>query len=270
MPYLCTAKTNNLIDMALRFDTIRTVGTLLTIAILFTINTKTIEAQEYKYQHGSLRLPYTEAAYHQDKPGQSMLVLYLHPRQARGHNNDTQQTVKAYRQLAHYLDSAGVKAVLVAPQCEESRHWNEYSAPLGKYMSDVVKDFLDDYVANHTDIDPSRIFALGESFGASGVWRLVTDYPNYFAAAMPAVCSPKLDNLKRFVNIKKAAKTPLCLVAGENDEVYGPTVMAPYVAELQQRHCDLNYVILQGHKHYQACNAPFPTPALDWLFSHHR
>ena len=238
--------------------------------ILFISNIRILNAQEYKYQHGSMRLPYKEAAFHQDMPGQSILVLYLHPRQARGHNNETQENVLAYRQLAHYLDSAGVKAVLLAPQCEESRHWNEYSSPLGKYLSDVVKDFLDEYIAGHANIDPTRIYALGESFGASGVWRLVTDYTNYFAAAMPAVCSPKLDNLKRFVNLKKAAKTPLCLVAGENDEVYGPKVIEPYVDELKQRHCDINYVVLPNHKHYQACNAPFPTPALDWLFSHHR
>ena len=143
----------------------------------------------------------------------------------------TQEKTGAFRQLAKYLEDHDMKAVLIAPQCEESRHWNEYSSPLGKYLSDVVKDLVDDYSTSH-DIDPCRIYALGESFGGSGVWRLVTDYTDFFAAAMPAVCSPKLKDLKKFVNLKKCAKTPLCLVSGEKDEVYGPSVMAPYVEEL--------------------------------------
>ena len=224
-------------------------------------------SQEYRYQKGSLRLPYVEQVYNPQTNGESMLVVYLHPRQSRGHLNETQQTVPAFKALSHYLDSISTKAILLAPQCEESRHWNEYSAPIGKYLSDVVKDFIDDYISTHK-IDKSRVFLLGESFGGSGVWRLVTDYPHFFAAAMPAVCSPKLDHLHRFVSLKKAAKTPLCVVIGENDQVYGPEVMKPYIEELQSRKCDLKYIILPGKTHYQSCNSPFPDEALDWLFSH--
>lgn len=240
-----------------------------TLAMMLLCCSLQLSAQEFKYHNGTMRLPYKEVGFHQDKPGKSALVLYLHPRQARGHKNETQEKVKAYQMLAHYLDSVGMKAVLLAPQCEEARHWNEYSAPLGKYLSDVVKDFIDDYAANH-DIDHTRIFALGESFGASGVWRLVTDYPTFFAAAMPAVCSPKLPDLHRFVSLKRAAKTPLCLVAGANDEVYGPQVMEEHVSELQKRKCDMKYIVMPGKKHYQACDSPFPTEGLDWLFGHKR
>ena len=246
----------------------RIVG-LMMVAVVFFSNTLAVRAQEYKFQRGSLRLQYKEVVFHQDRAGKSALVLYLHPRQARGHLNETQETVAAYQMLAHYLDSVGMKAVLLAPQCEEARHWNEYKPPIGKYLSDVVKDCLDDYLAHH-DIDPTRVYALGESFGASGVWRLVSDYPNFFAAAMPAICSPKLKNLKRFVSLGKAAKTPLCLVAGELDEVYGPQVMEPYVKQLQGKKCDMKYIVLPDKKHYEACANPFPVEGLDWLFRHSR
>lgn len=245
----------------------RFITKLLFLLYLLCIGTKSADAQEFKYYKGMLTMPYKETFFHQESSSGNALVIYLHPRSARGHNNETQERVAAYKILKNYLDASEMKAVLLAPQCEESRHWNEYSAPIGKYLSDVVKDLIDDYVSKH-DIDKSRIYILGESFGASGVWRLVTDYPNFFAAAMPAVCSPKLKNLNKYVNIKKASKTPLCIVTGANDEVYGPEVMAPYIEELQSRKCDLNYVILPDANHYDACIRPFPTEALDWLFNH--
>ncbi|MCQ2076594.1 MAG: hypothetical protein MJZ20_06130 [Bacteroidaceae bacterium] len=237
------------------------------ITLLLILSPSWIEAQEYKYHNGTMILPYKELKFNQDAEGSSALVIYLHPRSARGHKNETQERVLAYKHLVEYLSTNTMKAVLLAPQCEEARHWNEYSSPLGKYLSDVVKDFIDDYVS-HNAIDKGRIYILGESFGASGTWRLVSDYPDYFAAAMPAICSPKLDRLTHFVNLKKCAKTPLCLVAGEKDEVYGPQVMEPYVKVLQKRKCDLKYIILPGLNHYKSCGNPFPKEGLDWLFSH--
>lgn len=240
--------------------------TFIIVAVL-GILAQEMWGQEFRYQKGTLKLPYVERIYNAQANGESALVVYLHPRSARGHKNETQEKVSAFKMLDHYLDSVNMKAVLVAPQCEDTRHWNEYSAPIGKYLSDVVKDFIDDY-ANKHNIDKKRIFVMGESFGGSGVWRLVTDYPGYFAGAIPAVCSPKLDRLKSFVSLKKAAKTPLCVVVGEKDEVYGPNVMNPFVEELERKKCNLKYLILPGATHYNACNKPFPNEALDWIFSH--
>ncbi len=225
-------------------------------------------AQEYIYEKGALRMPYREKSFHQEKVGKSALVLYLHPRSARGHDNTTQTKGKAYQQLTHYIDSVGIKAIVLAPQCEEVRHWNEYKAPIGKYLSDVVKDFLDDYIVYHQDVDSKRVYVCGESFGASGVWRLITDYPHFFAAAMPSVCSPKLKKLTKFVNLKKASKTPICVTIGEKDQIYGPTIMTPYIEELKKRNCDFKYIVLPGKTHYNACLEPFPSEGLDWMFKH--
>lgn len=237
----------------------------------FSIVVMGCNAQEYRFNKGMLKLPYQEKIF---TSGQSvekkMLVVYLHPYQARGHKNETQSKVPAYKAIAHYLDSVNADAVLLAPQCEEARHWNEYSSPIGKYLSDVVKDFIEDYANSHREIDKLRIFILGESFGGSGVWRLVTDYPNYFAAAMPAVCSPKLNRLERYVSVKKAARTPLCIVVGGKDQVYNPKVMEPYIDELKKRNCDLKYIILANLNHQAVCREAFTPEALDWLFSHTR
>ncbi|MCQ2128067.1 MAG: hypothetical protein MJZ08_01360 [Bacteroidaceae bacterium] len=222
-------------------------------------------AQEFAFNKGMLKLHYREKAYNPSAAGKSMLVVYLHPRSARGHKNETQTKTPGYKAIDHYLDSIGMKAVLLAPQCEEARHWNEYSSPVGKYFSDVVYDFIDDYANSH-NIDKSRIFVLGESFGGSGVWRLVSDYPGYFAAAMPAVCSPKLDRLQRFVKLGKAAKTPLCIVVGERDQIYGPAVMAPYIDTLTKKNCRMKYIILPGMNHQQACLKAYTNEALDWMF----
>lgn len=225
------------------------------------------QAQFYPFEKGICKLPYQERFYSQDKEGKNALLVYLHPKKARGHNNETQDKVPAFIAIDHYLDSVGMKAILLAPQCEECRHWNEYSAPIGKYYSDVVKDFICDYARNH-NVDMSRIYVMGESFGGSGVWRLVSDYPTLFAAAMPAVCSPKLSKLEKYVKLNKAANTPLCIVIGEKDKVYGPEVMAPHIEKLKEKGCDMKYIIMPSLSHGQACDRAFTTEALDWLLMH--
>lgn len=241
----------------------------LLVLISFCALMSGASAQEYVFHKGMLKMPYREKAYGNPQNGKSMLVVYLHPKQARGHKNETQTKTAGYKSIDHYLDSVKANAVLLAPQCEEARHWNEYSSPVGKFFSDVVWGFIEDY-ANHHNIDKNRIYVLGESFGGSGVWRLVTDYPGYFAAAMPAVCSPKLSKLERFVKLNKAAKTPLCVVVGERDQVYDPSVMAPHIEKLTKEKCNLKYIILPGLNHQQACLGAYTNEALDWLFGNKR
>lgn len=240
-------------------------------AIIFCVvlwATQNLLAQDFFYHNGTMRMPFREMKFGNgtERPA---LIVYLHPREARGSDNQKQTEGKAFQQIQNYLENAGQNAILLAPQCELSRHWNEYSSPLGKYLSNVVKDLIDDYVSKH-EIDTHRIYILGVSFGGSGVWRLITDYPNYFAAAIPAVSHPKMNRLEKYVKLNKAAKTPICMVVGEKDTVYGPSVVDQYADKLRKQKCNLKYVLLHEMTHYQACDNAFPVEALDWLFQQKR
>ena len=72
-----------------------------------------------------------------------------------------------------------------------------------------LKVVMDDLVANHTG-DPQRIYVTGFSMGGEGTFRIIQEYPGYFAAALPMGMSFSGDSLK----IKDI---PLWINQGETD-----------------------------------------------------
>lgn len=48
-----------------------------------------------------------------------------------------------------------------------------------------LKQTIDYFISQHPDIDTSRIYISGYSTGGSMTWHMVTEYPEFFAAAMP-------------------------------------------------------------------------------------
>ncbi|MBQ5970243.1 MAG: prolyl oligopeptidase family serine peptidase [Clostridia bacterium] len=51
----------------------------------------------------------------------------------------------------------------------------------------AVKAVIDEFIEqNQRNIDTSRIYIIGYSIGGSMVWKMLEDYPTFFAAAIPA------------------------------------------------------------------------------------
>ena len=70
----------------------------------FSIVVMGCNAQKYRFNKGMLKLPYQEKIFTSSQSVEKkMLVVYLHPYQARGHKNETQSKVPAYKAIAHYL-----------------------------------------------------------------------------------------------------------------------------------------------------------------------
>ena len=93
--------------------------------------------------------------------------------------------------------------IFLVPQCPADYHWSG-NRNLPSYLG-PVKELLKLY-ADSTDVQHGYVF--GASMGGSGVWRLLNEWPNTFAAAFVA------SGMYRNINPQMAAKTPLYVTVG--------------------------------------------------------
>ena len=100
------------------------------------------------------------------------LMLFLHGSGERG--NDLELVKK--NGPPKVADEMDLPFIILSPQCPEIIKWEV----------DKVKVLLDQIIAEYP-VDISRIYITGLSMGGYGVWEMITDYPNLFAAAIP-VC----------------------------------------------------------------------------------
>lgn len=220
----------------------------------------TFTASTYKY--GDISLPYREAAINPDAAnGAAAMVILLHGGSQRGNDNVKQINTVAAQTLLGHLTSRKIKSVLLVPQCPSDRLWNESAISYKNPMSQVLYNWINSYTASN-NIDRTRIYILGYSAGGAGVWRMVSDYPTLFAAAMPAAAKAlmaKSSNMK---------STPIYAVAGEKDELMELSEIRSWIEELQTTGCEVRFDVLPGLNHLETCDQAFTTDRLTWLFNH--
>ncbi len=99
-------------------------------------------------------------------------------------------------EIQHKLGGA---AYILAPQAptfwmdsgrENRDDFEEMYSPVSKYTK-ALKALIDEFVEIHKNIDRNRIYIGGCSNGGYMTMRMITAYPEYFAAAFP-VCEPYL------------------------------------------------------------------------------
>lgn len=100
------------------------------------------------------------------------LMLFLH---GSGERGDDLELVKKNGppKMAEEMD---LPFIILSPQCPEIIKWEV----------DKVKVLLDEIIASYP-VDTTRVYITGLSMGGYGVWEMITDYPEVFAAAIP-VC----------------------------------------------------------------------------------
>ncbi|MBQ4379505.1 MAG: prolyl oligopeptidase family serine peptidase [Treponema sp.] len=87
--------------------------------------------------------------------------------------------------------------------------------------TEAVKKLLFSFLAEHQEIDRTRIYAGGCSAGGYMVMNMILESPEIFAAAFP-VCEFYLDSKITSSQIKKLTEMPLWFVYAENDESVNP------------------------------------------------
>lgn len=219
----------------------------------------TFYAHEYTYSN--IILPYREDKIRQGTDEKSSLVIFLHGGSYMGSDNTSQVNSYGIDEIAGYLEQKQMNSILLIPQCDSSRLWNETEAVNGIVMSEVLKHWIDDYVETH-NIDKNRIYILGASAGGAGTWRMASDYSNLFAAAMPVASSPIM------ISEKNLANTPLCVVVGDSDKISEPNIVGLFTKKIQNFGGEIMYSILENSNHQDTCKNAFTKERLDWVFSH--
>ncbi|MCI7813194.1 MAG: MBL fold metallo-hydrolase, partial [Robinsoniella sp.] len=104
------------------------------------------------------------------------LVLFLHGEDGVGTDNEAQLTANEGATL--WVDLADQNpAYVLAPQCQEE-DWT------GDDTIALVKQALDEVIAGNK-VDTDRIYVQGMSMGGTGTWKMLLEYPDVFAAAIP-------------------------------------------------------------------------------------
>lgn len=105
------------------------------------------------------------------------LVLFLHGSGERGTDNRRQVTGQSgFLQYVQPEARASHPAFLVAPQLPPGERWVDH-------VPEILG--LLDQVAAERSVDPDRVYATGLSLGGEGVWSLLAEAPERFAAAVP-------------------------------------------------------------------------------------
>lgn len=180
------------------------------------------------------------------------LFVYLHGGGGRdGKDNRYIQHAAIYT-LDKYLTENEIDAMVVAPKCTKGNSW----ATISKYVYSMIESL----VADH-NIDTSRIYLMGTSFGAQGGWALLSERPDLFAAAQLASAAPK-----RYV-LENVVKTPIYFTLGEND-MDNPEDYKKTIEKFRKAGAEIEFKILPGLNHMQACNQAYTAESIEFLLKH--
>nr|WP_026695453.1 PHB depolymerase family esterase [Peribacillus kribbensis] len=208
-------------------DIITPAGTVSGLAVnSFAGGTRVLvdDFQTGKATYSNTTLTYADFTPKQDNH-KNPLIIWLHG----GGEGGTDPTIPisankadsfASKETQEYFDGAYV----LAPQTPT--FWmNGFSGKADGtsiYESALIS-LIKDYVANHKDVDPNRIYVGGDSNGGYMTMLLTRDFPGYFAAAFPT-CEGLNDSKISDSDIKNMIKTPTWFIAAKNDTTLPPAI----------------------------------------------
>ena len=136
------------------------------------------------------------------KPGEKYpIVLFMHGCCGVDNKASLRNAVDPPLRMWHQFgaNKQKIPTYLISPATKQG--WQQHFKNL--------KTVIDDLVANHQG-DPQRIYVTGFSMGGEGTFKIIQQYPGYFAAAMPMGMSFRGDS-------SKVKDIPLWINQGETD-----------------------------------------------------
>ena len=182
------------------------------------------------------------------------LILYLHGRSLRGSNLSI---LTRYGLPARLQSDPDFPFVVVAPQLPGGQSWTD-TARLARLV---------DEIATRYPVDRSRIYLIGYSMGAGGVWRAAIDHAELFAAVAPtAAWTPDPS-----AAVARALRDlPVRIDHGTADEA-APFARAEVMAEaLERAGVDVTFEVYPGADHGELTRLYREDDLYAWLLSHKR
>jgi predicted peptidase len=162
-------------------------------------------------------------------------------------------------------------AYVLFPQCPENYYWAYLERPSVFYSKKMLADFpifpvmvvlkqlIDRYLLL-PQIDKKRVYIIGISMGAMGVYDITVRYPEIFAAAIP-ICG--IVNPKR---LEAAKGVKFRLFHGSADNIVPPSGSRRAYKALKKAGAEVQYNEFPGVGH-ESWKQAFELPDfMKWLF----
>ena len=207
---------------------------------------------------------YVPANYDADK--KYPLVLFFHSGSGRGFNNEQQimhENAAGTHVWTQPANQAQFPAFVLAPQCSIEDNWgdpdlNEINARM-QMAREVLASVQKDY-----SIDPDRIVLVGQSMGGLGVWALLQNFPEKWAAA---VVVGSYDN---FTSPGAIARVPLWLFQGDMDLTVPVELVRTMVKQLKKANAQVRYTEYHKMNHEIWDRAFAETQLIPWAAAQRR
>ena len=205
------------------------------------------------FSDGSVTVPYRKANI-SGLDDKDSLVIYLHGGSSKGDDNEAQMQEPGIDSISTWLYENNRKAVMLVPQCPTDKSW------LGT-MQDALVRLLQTYIDRGV-VDADKVYILGGSMGGTGTWNMLSNHPDFFAAAMPVAGNPT------GLNAAAVSKTPLFTVMGTADKLMKISNVETFLKDMDGYQAEYKFDIEEGWTHEDVCKNSYTTKRLDWLFKH--
>ena len=185
------------------------------------------------------------------------LLIYLHGKSGSGEDNERQIQVPSVWDIEKYLRESKMPIYFIVPQCPPTHEWIAHRDMPG--YEDKIFELIDHYI-KEVGVDTNRIYLCGFSMGAMGTWKILREKSDFFAAAFVASAGNRKAEPNEYL------KTPLCVTVGEFER--SAYDLQWFTSEIERLGGRVNFSILSGLGHREACGESFTAERLKWLFSH--
>ena len=194
------------------------------------------------------------------------LVLWLHGGEGRGNDNIKQITRGNEKGMHVWISSevqAKFPAFVLAPQCPVGENWSDSELNQPTAALQLALEILAS-VEKQFEIDPDRIYVVGQSMGGLGVWALLQTHPEKWAAA---VVLAAYDNFTAPMSI---SRIPVWVFQGDADRTVPVDLVREMMKQLKKLNANLRYTEYRNVDH-DVWNRAFAEPdLLPWLSSQRR
>ena len=185
------------------------------------------------------------------------LLIYLHGKSGCGTDNERQMRVPSVWNIEKYLRESKMPIYFIAPQCPPTHEWAAHR-DMPEYK-DKIFELIEHYIKD-VGVDTNRIYLCGVSMGGVGTWKILREKNDFFAAAFIA------SGGNRNASPNEYLKTPLCVTVGEFER--STEDLRWLSSEIERLGGKIDFSVLPGLGHREACDEAFTTKRLKWLFSH--
>jgi predicted esterase len=180
------------------------------------------------------------------------LVVFLH---GAGERGDNIAPVLPYNGGYEFMETASKYSYfMLIPQAPRGTWWG------GQKIKQLVLQLVDD-TRGQFSIDPARIYITGLSMGAFGMWEMIIQEPDTFAAGI-SVCG----GTRNTDAASQIAYIPLQVFHGSDDSVVPVEVSRTIVNALQEAGGTIRYTEYEEADHWIWERTYTNPEVIDWLF----